>query len=95
MQQSDATEEPFDERDIMGAAATVHGAATEMTTATIISFIVAMLLFPDVMEKAQAEVDRVVGFSRFPTSEDRESLPHLEATLKEVYRWSPVVALGT
>ncbi|KIJ50988.1 hypothetical protein M422DRAFT_158999, partial [Sphaerobolus stellatus SS14] len=43
------------------------------------------------MEKAQAELDLVVGNSRLPEFEVRSALPYLEAALKEVVRWFPVV----
>ncbi|KAF9819005.1 hypothetical protein IEO21_02419 [Rhodonia placenta] len=45
-----------------------------------------MVLHPEVYEKAQAEVDRVVGQDRLPEFEDRESLPYLECVVKEVFR---------
>lgn len=50
------------------------------------SFILAMVLHPDVYAKAQEEVDRVVGRDRLPTLEDRSSLPFVECILKETYR---------
>ena len=51
------------------------------------TFILAMVLHPDVYQKAQAEVDRVVGPGRLPDFEDRENLPYLECVLKEVFRY--------
>lgn len=52
----------------------------------VYSFILVMILNPDVFAKAQEEMDRVVGHDRLPTIEDRESLPYLECILKETYR---------
>lgn len=54
----------------------------------------AMVLYPDVMRKAQAQVDAVVGRDRLPTFGDREQLPYIEAIVKEVHRWRPVGPLG-
>lgn len=54
----------------------------------------AMALYPDVMRKAQAEIDAVVGRDRLPTFADREHLPYLRAMVKEVLRWRPVGPLG-
>ena len=45
-----------------------------------------MVLYPDVLKKAQEEMDRVVGKHRLPTMEDRESLPYFDCVLKEVLR---------
>ena len=53
-----------------------------------------MLLFPEVMRKAQAEIDAVVGRDRMPTFDDRKNLPYIRAMLKEVIRWSPMVPMG-
>ena len=57
-------------------------------------FVLAMVLYPDVQKRAQAEMDSVVGRDRLPTFEDRESLPYLEAVLRELLRWQPIVPLG-
>jgi cytochrome P450 len=45
-----------------------------------------MTLFPDKQEKAQQEIDTVVGPNRLPEFSDRASLPYLEAVLQEVLR---------
>lgn len=54
-----------------------------------------MVLYPEVQKKAQEEIDRVVGPSRLPTYSDRENLPFIDATLKEVLRWHVVAPMGT
>jgi len=45
-----------------------------------------MILFPDVLQKAQAELDAVVGPDRLPTIEDFETLPYIRQTIKEALR---------
>lgn len=50
------------------------------------TFILAMVLHPDVYRKAQAEVDKVIGSDRLPDYEDRENMPYLDAILKEMFR---------
>ncbi|KAG8971520.1 hypothetical protein FRC05_010997 [Tulasnella sp. 425] len=54
--------------------------------------LLAMVLFPSVQEKAQAEIDRVVGTDRLPTLEDEEHLPYLHALVLEALRWCPGAA---
>uniref|UniRef100_A0A0W0G888 Cytochrome p450 n=1 Tax=Moniliophthora roreri TaxID=221103 RepID=A0A0W0G888_MONRR len=56
----------------------------ETTATTIEWLIVAMLAFPDVQRKAQAEIDTVVGQTRIPTLADMENLPYMRAVVKEV-----------
>jgi hypothetical protein len=46
-----------------------------------------MILHPEVFAKAQAEIDRVVGFDLLPDFQDRISLPYVESVVKEVYRY--------
>lgn len=53
-----------------------------------------MSLNPDVQKKAQAELDAVIGPHRFPEFNDRESLPYVNAIVKEVLRWHPVTPIG-
>ena len=54
----------------------------------------AMIAFPKVQKKCQEELDRIVGRSRMPTFKDRENLPYLRATLREVFRWRTVTPIG-
>lgn len=53
-----------------------------------------MTLHPEVVKKAQAEIDAVVGNERLPTFADRENLPYIDALTKEVFRWNSVVPTG-
>ena len=54
----------------------------------------AIVSHPEVQKKAQAELDAVVGPDRLPDFADRDSLPYIDAILKETTRWHPVVPLG-
>ena len=67
---------------------------TLKTAATLVVFMLAMTLYPDVMRKAQAELDVVVGRDRLPTFDDKDDLPYIRAVVKEVLRWRPVVPMG-
>jgi Cytochrome P450 len=57
------------------------------TSVVIETFILAMLLHPDVYRTAQVEMDNIVGLKRLPDLNDRDSLPYLDAVLKETYRY--------
>jgi cytochrome P450 len=54
-----------------------------------------MALNPEVVKKAQAELDSVVGNDRLPDFSDRPHLPYIEAIEKEVWRWNSVTPNGT
>lgn len=64
------------------------------TASLVQSWLLAMAEHPDVLSKAQAEVDGVVGKNRLPDFSDRTALPYVEATISETMRWAPVVPLG-
>ena len=49
-----------------------------------------MVLHPHVLQKAHEEIDRVVGTSRLPDFDDRESLPYIEAIFQEVLRYAVI-----
>ena len=53
-----------------------------------------MALHPDVQQQAQEELDRVVGRARLPSFRDRESLPSVNAIIKEVIRWEAILPTG-
>ena len=48
-----------------------------------------MTLHPEVLAKAQREVDSVIGTDpeRLPMLEDRKDLPYVECIVKELYRY--------
>jgi cytochrome P450 len=53
-----------------------------------------MTMHPDIQEKAQKEIDQVVGSDRLPGLKDRANLPYVDSIVKEVLRWHPVAPLG-
>ncbi|KAF8525399.1 cytochrome P450 [Gautieria morchelliformis] len=77
------------EETIKIAAATMYGSGGDNTFAAILTFILAMVLFPEKQQKAQNELVRVVGSERLPNENDRPSLPYVTALVKETMRWRP------
>ncbi len=60
----------------------------------MISLFLALVLFPQVQSRAQAELDLVIGRDRLPTFNDRPRLPYIEALCKELMRWHLVLPMG-
>ncbi|KAE9389422.1 cytochrome P450 [Gymnopus androsaceus JB14] len=79
---------------IKNCAGLAYAAGAESTVSSLSSFMLAMVLYPDVQEKARREIDSVVGLGRLPDFNDRGSLPYIDAIVKEVLRWNPVAPLG-
>ncbi|KZT00608.1 cytochrome P450 [Laetiporus sulphureus 93-53] len=95
LQDPDRAKWPEDhEEDIKGAAAVLYAAGIDTTAIVLSTFLLAMVIHPEIYRKAQEEIDRLVGSQRLPEFEDRDSLPFLECILKEVYRWNPPLPLG-
>lgn len=64
------------------------------TNTTLQYFMLAMTLHPQTVRKAHAEIDKAIGRDRIPSFEDREQLPFVQAIIKEVLRWKPIIPLG-
>ncbi|KAL0058160.1 hypothetical protein AAF712_015167 [Marasmius tenuissimus] len=75
-------------------AGTILEAGSDTTTSTITSFLLFMLRNPNVVQKAQEEIDRVVGRDRLPTFDDEQNLPYVVAIVKEVMRCRPAIPVG-
>jgi cytochrome P450 len=66
----------------------------ETSASTTMTFIMTMAGNPDVLKKAQEEVDQVIGRSRLPGKDDTGSLPFIRACMLEINRWRPVTVLA-
>ena len=55
----------------------------------------ALVMYPEVQRRAQADIDRVVGSERLPNFDDRPALPYIDAIIKEVLRMHPPLPIGT
>ncbi|CAE6464219.1 unnamed protein product [Rhizoctonia solani] len=65
-----------------------------LSTLAMLWFVVSMAIHPEVQEKAQREIDDVVGSDRLPNMEDRASLHYVERLLTEIVRWYPSAPFG-
>ncbi|TCD70730.1 hypothetical protein EIP91_002106 [Steccherinum ochraceum] len=90
----DPTAHGLSRREAAWLSGLMMAAGAETTTISLHNFFLAMLHFPQVMRKAQAEIDEVVGRERMPTHVDRAHLPYTSALLKEIFRFMPAASLG-
>jgi len=91
---SQALEECLDNEEREYLARVVTGTAYlggAVTTASMmLLFIFAMVLHPDIVRKAQEEIDTVVGQDRLPDFSDKPYLPYICAIIEEVMRCYPI-----
>jgi len=72
----------------------LYSGGVDTTPTALASFVMAMVLYPEVQKEAQDELDRVVGRGRMPSFADQPYLPYIDAIIKELLRWAPVAPLG-
>lgn len=82
-----------EEAAIADIAYTAYGGATDTTTSVTGSFLYYMAIHPDVQDKAQREIDSVIG-NRLPDFSDRPDMPYVEAIYREVLRSCPPVPMS-
>ncbi|KAJ4354314.1 uncharacterized protein N0V89_006048 [Didymosphaeria variabile] len=66
----------------------------DTTVSSLMTFFLAMTLYPNVQKKAQEELDRVIGAGRLPVAADKDSLPYTYAIMLETHRWHPILPMG-
>ena len=64
-------------------------AGSDTTSSTLLSFVLAVIQQPEILKKAQTEIDAVCGTDRSPTPDDLSNLPYLKACMTEVCPLSP------
>jgi hypothetical protein len=80
---------------IKDVAGIVYLAGLDTTVSAVMSFFLAMVIYPDVQLRAQAELDSVVGRGRLPEFSDKKDLPYVNAVTSECLRWLPVLPMGS
>ncbi|KAI0697621.1 cytochrome P450 [Cerioporus squamosus] len=83
-----------EEEIVKNVGAVAFEAGSDTTYITLLAMFVAMVMHPDVLQKAHTELDRVVGRDRLPDFSDRDALVYVNAIVKETLRWHPVLPLG-
>ncbi|KAI0311159.1 cytochrome P450 [Amylostereum chailletii] len=86
--------EDLTDLELAYCVAAPFGGGVDTTSSSIEYAILSAMLFPLQAQKAQAELDRIVGRDRLPTFEDQAALPYVGAYIKELERWRPIVPLA-
>uniref|UniRef100_A0A8C3WVK5 Uncharacterized protein n=1 Tax=Catagonus wagneri TaxID=51154 RepID=A0A8C3WVK5_9CETA len=84
----------FNEENLICSTLDLFFAGTETTSTTLHWGLLYLALYPDVQEKVQAEIDRVLGQSQQPSTAARGSMPYTNAVIHEVQRMGNVIPLN-
>ncbi|OSS53624.1 hypothetical protein B5807_00518 [Epicoccum nigrum] len=76
------------------SASSMYLGGADTTVSSLMTFFLAMTVFPEVQKKAREELDRVTGGTRLPNAGDKGKLPYIDAVVKETHRWHPVAPLA-
>ncbi|KDQ16499.1 hypothetical protein BOTBODRAFT_30835 [Botryobasidium botryosum FD-172 SS1] len=82
------------EEDAKWICGSLYIGGSDTAVSGVMSFALAMMLYPEVQKKAQEEIDRVVGRERLPDFTDQDRLPYVTALLTELHRWAPITPLA-
>ncbi|CAL9697157.1 unnamed protein product [Knipowitschia caucasica] len=72
----------------------LHFAGTDTTSNTLLTGFLYLMTNPDIQERCQAEIDRVLGDKEKPCFEDRHDMPYVQAVIHEMQRVANTVPLS-
>ncbi|PIL29427.1 cytochrome P450 [Ganoderma sinense ZZ0214-1] len=77
----------------VGAVAFAAGTDTKVLC-SLLGMFLGVSLHPEVLRKAHAELDAAIGPHRLPDFADKDSLPYVNAIIKESIRWHSALPVG-
>uniref|UniRef100_H3AS13 Uncharacterized protein n=1 Tax=Latimeria chalumnae TaxID=7897 RepID=H3AS13_LATCH len=84
----------FCEEDFLAMIINLFSAGTDTTSNTIQWGLLLMMKYPQIQEKVQEEIWRVIGSDKSPVSEDRKNMPYTNAVLHEIQRFGNIAPMG-
>ena len=75
----------FNENALIATAMDLFSAGSETTATTLSWAVLYLILYPEVQEKMQKEIDQVLN-GKEPALEDKVNLPYTEACIMEIQR---------
>ncbi|XP_065784876.1 cytochrome P450 2J2-like [Muntiacus reevesi] len=84
----------FHDENLIYSTLDLFLAGTETTSTTLRWGLLLMALYPEVQEKVQAEIDRVLGQSQKVSIAARESMPYTNAVIHEVQRIGNIIPMN-
>ncbi|TFK18384.1 oxidoreductase A [Coprinopsis marcescibilis] len=83
-----------EERIARNTVAQAYTAGSDTSVSLGIVLFGALAKYPKVQERAQAELEAIIGTDRLPTGGDIANLPYIQALVKELNRWYSVLPMS-
>ncbi|NXM67268.1 CP2J6 protein, partial [Serilophus lunatus] len=84
----------YDEENLIQTICDLIIAGTETTATTLRWALLFMVIYPDIQERVQKELDAVLGCSHVFCYEDRKKLPYTNAVIHEIQRYSNIILIA-
>ncbi|KAM6217054.1 cytochrome P450 2J2-like [Rhynchocyon petersi] len=84
----------FDEENLVCSTLDLFVAGTETTSTVLRWALLYMAINPEIQEKVQAEIDRVLGQAQQPSTASRDHMPYTNAVIHEVQRMANIVPIN-
>ncbi|XP_051929040.1 cytochrome P450 2J5-like [Hippocampus zosterae] len=84
----------FTEENLVLCCMDLFLAGTETSSKTLQWGLIFLIQNPQIMDKVQTEIERVIGTSRLPKMSDRAHMPYTNAVIHEIQRMANVVPLN-
>ncbi|XP_049443085.1 uncharacterized protein LOC125895373 [Epinephelus fuscoguttatus] len=94
MENHKETDLGFTEANLAVCCLDLFTAGTETTSTTLLWALIYLIKNPEIQDKVQAEIDRVIGQTRQPSMADRPNLPYTDAVIHEIQRMGDIVPLN-
>nr|XP_033791788.1 cytochrome P450 2K6-like [Geotrypetes seraphini] len=83
----------FHEKNLICAVRNLFSAGMETTSSTLHWGLLLMMKYPEIQEKVQKEIERVMGSSK-PRTEHRKHMPYTDAVIHEIQRFADIVPMN-
>nr|XP_033791786.1 cytochrome P450 2K1-like [Geotrypetes seraphini] len=83
----------YSEENLVNVVQNLFAAGMGTTAITLRWSLLLMMKYPEIQEKVQEEIDRVIGSSQ-PRTEHRKHMPYTDAVIHEVQRFANIVPLN-